>query len=64
MKNYLQHTKSFKHIPRKCKECLKCVSITINNETIYQCSLFGKFKRDCIINMKKETPLEGSDKCN
>ena len=36
-------------IPKKCKECRKAIYTVENGEVYYQCSVFGKFKKDCTI---------------
>lgn len=43
-----KHTKNWKTIPKKCKNCSKAVYVKEDdNKIFYQCSLFGSFKRNC-----------------
>jgi len=55
------HSKCWKVIPKKCKQCAKATYTIENNEAFYQCSLFGVFKRNCEINAFKEQVLPSSE---
>jgi hypothetical protein len=46
----LKETLSTQHwntIPKKCKNCSKAIFTLEDGEVYYQCSMFGKFKKDC-----------------
>ena len=46
----LKQTHSTQHwgtISKKCKQCSKAIYTIENDEVYYQCSIFGKFKKDC-----------------
>lgn len=50
----LKNTHSTQHwntIPKKCKNCSKAIYTVENGEAYYQCSVFGKFKKDCELNL-------------
>lgn len=34
-------------IPKKCKNCSKAIYTIEGDEVYYQCSIYGKFKKDC-----------------
>jgi hypothetical protein len=42
-------TLSWQTIPKRCKGCKKAIYTVEEDGIRYQCSLFGKFKRDCEI---------------
>jgi len=42
-----KHTGSWKHIPKKCKNCKKAIYTVEEGEVLYQCSLYGSFNKDC-----------------
>lgn len=44
---HAQHTQSWKTIPRKCKNCSRAIYTIEEGQIYYQCSLFGKFKKEC-----------------
>jgi hypothetical protein len=41
------NTSYWNSIPKKCKNCIKAIYTLENGEILYQCSIFGTFKRDC-----------------
>jgi len=43
------HTESWKNIPKKCKQCNKAIYTIEENMVYYQCSIYGKFKKECNI---------------
>ena len=52
------HSKSWNAIPRKCKDCLKAIYVTEKDgEVLYQCSIYGTFKRDCSVDHKRKDTL-------
>ena len=52
------HTKNWKTIPRKCKNCSKAIFTKEDGEIYYQCSLFGKFKKECEIQTQQRILLK------
>jgi acetyl-CoA carboxylase beta subunit len=44
---YTHNTQHWNSIPKKCKNCSKAIYTKEKKEIYYQCSLFGKFKREC-----------------
>lgn len=42
-----KHSKSWNAIPKQCKQCIKAIYIKEDDSILYQCSVFGNFKRDC-----------------
>lgn len=46
-------TQYWNTIPKKCKECVKAIYTIEDGQAYYQCSLFGKFKKDCTIEAAK-----------
>lgn len=52
----LKNTLSTQHwntIPKKCKNCSRAIYTIEGDEIHYQCSIYGSFKRDCILNADK-----------
>ena len=46
----LKHTLSTQHwntISKKCKNCSKAIYTLEENEVYYQCSVYGRFKKEC-----------------
>lgn len=54
---YTDSTKYWNTIPKKCKNCSKAI-YTVEGEIYYQCSLYGKFKKDCDVEAKKRVLLK------
>jgi hypothetical protein len=52
------HTKNWKLIPRKCKNCSKSIYTIEDGQIYYQCSLFGKFKKECDIKTQQRNLLK------
>ncbi len=44
---YINYTQSWKHIPKKCKNCKKAIYTIEDKEVLYSCSIYGSFKKDC-----------------
>jgi hypothetical protein len=50
----LKETLSTQHwntIPKKCKNCSKAIYTDENGEIHYQCSMYGKFKKECSLEL-------------
>jgi len=53
-----KHSKSWNAIPKRCKYCVKAIYVQENNgEILYQCSIFGQFKRECKIGSDRKEVL-------
>ncbi len=60
----LKHTLSTQHwnpIPKKCKSCSKAIYTVEDGEVYYQCSIFGKFKKDCELEVPQQDLLKPED---
>lgn len=44
-------TQYWNTIPKKCKSCSKAIYTVEDGEVYYQCSIFGKFKKDCTLEL-------------
>jgi len=44
---YTKHTKNWRNIPKKCKNCKKSFYTLEDGEILYSCSIYGSFKKDC-----------------
>lgn len=51
------HSKSWNAIPKKCKQCRKATYTLENNMVLYQCSLYGTFKRQCEVDSIRKEQL-------
>lgn len=40
-------TQYWNSIPKKCKNCSKSIYTIEDKQVYYQCSMYGKFKKDC-----------------
>lgn len=63
----LKETMSTKHwnsISKKCKNCFKAIYTVENNEVYYQCSIYGKFKKDCDLQIVEKELLKPDDILN
>ena len=56
----LKETHSTQHwntIPKKCKNCRRAIYTVEDGEVYYQCSIFGKFKKECdVVADERELP--------
>lgn len=57
------HTEYWNTIPKKCKQCIKSIYTIENEQIYYQCSLFGKFKKECQIETAYRTLPKPEDIC-
>ena len=61
----LRETKSTGHwktIPKKCKGCSKAIYTKEGHQVLYQCSIFGSFKKDCELEVvERKIPLPKPD---
>lgn len=57
LKNTLS-TQHWNSIAKKCKNCSKAIYTVEDNEVYYQCSIFGKFKKDCELNVVEKVLLK------
>ncbi len=48
-------TQYWNNILKKCKNCSKAIYTIENNEVYYHCSMYGKFKKDCNLNLPNRT---------
>ena len=57
---YTKSTEHWKTIPKKCKNCSKSIYTLEDGQVLYQCSMFGVFKKDCDLKIieKKESLLK------
>lgn len=60
-------TQYWNTIPKKCKGCSKAIYTTEDGEVYYQCSIFGKFKKECELavpmkNLPKPEDILNGDK--
>ena len=54
-------TQYWNTIPKKCKNCSKSIYTIENGEVYYQCSMFGKFKKDCELKPETRNLLKPED---
>jgi len=47
------NTQYWNTIPKKCKNCIKAIYTKEENKTYYQCSMYGKFKKDCNLKVQE-----------
>lgn len=63
----LKETDSTQHwntIPKKCKNCNKAIYTIEDGEVFYQCSIFGKFKKECQLETEEKQLLKPNEILN
>lgn len=60
LKNTLS-TQYWNAIPKKCKNCAKAIYTLEDDEVFYQCSIFGKFKKECELVVPNQPLLKPED---
>lgn len=57
----LKNTKStscYRTIPKRCRDCAKAIYVAeLDKEILYQCSMYGVFKRECSAGCLRKKPL-------